>query len=252
MSCENESNPVLKRAYWGAILIAAGSLLLGNNLGLLPFVIPAYVFSWKMLLVLIGFSFVLFGRFGGVIPLFAGLYFILPEAFGIQIPGVHQLWPVLIILIGLMVIFKKKNHNSQWRKKKEFMKRYMEADNTAETKAEPEEGVMDATAIFGSQTKKVSAYDFKRGKCTAIFGGLEIDLTNCYLSKEKVVIDVTAVFGGITLKVPKEWNVKSEIVPVMGGIEDEVYNLKNNYVDPAAELTLRGSVIMGGVEIIRE
>lgn len=254
--CKQEYDPAkhrAKRIFWGAVLITAGSLLLVNNLGLLPFAIPAYVFSWKMLLVVIGLSFIISGKFGGIVPLSIGAYFILPEALGLQWPHFHQLWPAFIILAGILVLFKKRDHH-RWQKKRAFFKKFKDhrfVDAEVENEQEIKEDIMEATAIFGGESKKVSSYDFKGGKCTAIFGGLEIDLTNCYLSSEKGVIEVTAVFGGVTLKVPKEWNVRSEIVPVMGGVEDAIFNMTGTYVDPAAELTLRGSVVMGGVEIIR-
>ena len=113
------------------------------------------------------------------------------------------------------------------------------------------ENLIEATAIFGGENKKFSSYDFKGGKITAVFGGMELDLTNCYLSNEKAEIEVLAVCGGVSLKVPKEWNVRSEIVPIMGGLEDKIINFPGTYVDPAAELILKGTVVMGGVEIIR-
>ncbi len=49
-------NPIFnKKSFWGGFLfIAIGLLLLLQNFNLLPFILPAYVFTWKMLLVLIG------------------------------------------------------------------------------------------------------------------------------------------------------------------------------------------------------
>jgi predicted membrane protein len=237
-----------KRIFWGTILIVAGGLLLANNLGILPFLLPAYVFSWKMLLVIIGFSLVIQGKFGGLIPMALGIYFIAPEAFGVSIPHIQKLWPAFLIMAGIVVLFKRKS----WHKKKDFLKEFeSKYVKNHHTQTELKEDIVEATAIFGGDSKKVSSYDFKGGKCTAIFGGLEIDLTNCYLSNERGTIEVTAVFGGVTLRVPKEWNVRSQIVPIMGAVEDNIYHMKETYVDPAAELTLKGSVVMGGVEIIR-
>lgn len=245
--CDSHKNHLIKRIYFGILLIVAGTLLLANNLGVLPFVIPSFVFSWKMLLVVIGVSLLINGKLGGIAPLGIGLYFILPDALGISVPHIHTLWPAFIILFGFLMLFKKKD----WHKKRrEAFTKYseVEVDEEKETK----EDRMEAIAIFGGESKKVSSYDFKGGKCTAIFGGLEIDLTNCYLSSERGTIEITAVFGGVTLRVPKDWNVRSEIVPVMGGVEDKIFHMPGTYVDPAAELTLKGSVVMGAVEIIRE
>ncbi len=242
--CDSPQQHLAKRVFWGTVLVLAGSLLLVNNLGLLPFALPGYVFSWKMFLVVIGLSFIVQGKFGGLIPLSIGAYFILPEVYGIEAPQLQKLWPVFVILAGLLVLFKRKS----WHKKKDFLKEF---ERKFQNEKEQNEDIMEATAIFGGESKKVSSYDFKGGKCTAIFGGLEIDLTNCYLSNERGTIDVTAVFGGVTLRVPKDWNVRSQIVPIMGAVEDNIFHMNGTYVDPAAELTLKGSVVMGGVEIIR-
>jgi predicted membrane protein len=113
------------------------------------------------------------------------------------------------------------------------------------------DGYIENAVIFGGDSKKVSSYDFKGGHFTVIFGGMEMDLTNCTLSKEKNIIDVEIVFGGLTLTVPREWNIRSEVTPVMGGIEDESNSGKDHYIDPAAELIIRGNVVMGGMEIKR-
>ncbi len=118
---------------------------------------------------------------------------------------------------------------------------------TANTK----EGFIENTVIFGADSKKISSYDFKGGHLTVICGGLEMDLTNCTLSKERNIIELEVVFGGVTLTVPREWNVVSEVVPIMGGIEDEITYMKDRYIDPAAELIIRGNVVMGGLEIKR-
>lgn len=110
---------------------------------------------------------------------------------------------------------------------------------------------MDANVIFGGDSKQISSYDFQGGKITAIFGGLEIDLTNCCLSKEHKVIEVFVLFGGVSLKVPREWNVRSECTAIMGGIDDSINEMRDVYVDPAAELIIKGVVLMGGLEIKR-
>lgn len=231
----------MKKVLLGTILISLGALLLARNLGFLPFDIPGYVFSWKMLLIVIGVFSLIGGRgFGGGILIGIGGFFLAPEVFGIPQLSFHQIWPAFLILIGLGLLFKS---NSRFKKKDPF-------DTPLKTSTIKEK-TMEATAIFGGDSKKISSYDFKGGKATAVFGGLELDLTNCYLSNETAEIDIMAVCGGVSLTVPKEWNVRSEIVPVMGGIEDRITSMHGTYVDPAAELVLKGTVVMGGIEISR-
>lgn len=225
-----------KRFGMATLLIIAGSILLLKNLNLLPFEIPAYVFTWKMLLVAIGLIFLLKNRwFGGLLMIAIGSYFLLPEAFGIHIYDAYLFWPALLILMGILILTKPK-----FKKKKESNQPENQNIN-----------YMENTVIFGGDSKQVSSYDFEGGKITTIFGGLEMDLTNCYLSKENKVIDLFVVFGGVTLKVPKEWNVKTEVIPVMGGVGDNIHTMPDTYIDPAAELLIKGTVILGGLEIKR-
>ena len=234
-------NPIFnKKSFWGGLLfIAIGILLLMQNFNLLPFVLPAYVFTWKMLLVVIGI-FLLPSKnwFRGMVCIGVGTYFLLPEAFGIYNVTIAQLWPLALIIIGITIMTNK------LKKDKKKITINMEKSK---------DGFIENTVIFGGDSKKISSYDFKGGHISVICGGLEMDLTNCTLSKEKNIIDVNIVFGGLSLRVPREWNILSEAVPVMGGIEDDINNRSNRdqYVDPAAELVIRGNVVMGGLEIKR-
>lgn len=232
-------NPILnKKTFWGGVLfIAIGLLLLLQNFNVLPFVLPAYVFTWKMLLIVIGLFALPSRNWGGGLTLIAiGTYFLLPDL-GIHNMTFTQLWPALLIVLGVMIIVNRPNSD----KKKQKI-------NLGKTTMD---GYIENTVIFGADNKKVSSYNFKGGHLNVTCGGLELDLTNCTLSKERNIIDVNVVFGGISLTVPREWNVISEAVPIMGGIEDEVNELKDRYIDPAAELIIRGNVIMGGLEIKR-
>lgn len=234
-----EENKKIKKVYWGSVLIGIGGLLLARNLELLPFAAPAALI-WKIILLAFGISMIFIKKriIGGtIITSVAGLL-ILSHFTYIPHIDFHRYWPVLLILVGIAVLFKT---DSRF-KKKEWHMREPSTSN---------ENFMEATAIFGGESKKVSSFDFKGGKITAVFGGMELDLTNCYLSNEKAQLEVLAVCGGVSLRVPKEWNVRSEIVPIMGGIEDKINELPGTYVDPAAELVLRGTVVMGGVEIKR-
>jgi predicted membrane protein len=232
-------NPIFnKKSFWGGFLfIAIGLLLLLQNFNLLPFVLPAYVFTWKMLLVAIG-VFLLPTRnwVGALILIGTGTYFLLPEL-GIYNITVAQLWPAGLVIIGVLLMTNRLT-------KKDKKKININIEKTME-------GYIENTIIFGGDSKKVSSYDFKGGHITVVFGGLEMDLTNCTLSKEPTILDVEIVFGGLTLTVPREWNVCSEITPVMGGVEDSSHSGKDHYIDPAAELIIRGNVVMGGMEIKR-
>jgi predicted membrane protein len=232
-------------AVWSSLfLIGIGVVLLFRNLELL--ILPSYVYTWKMLLIVLGIYNLLLRHWTfGLILTAIGTFFVLPEALEIPRLEFGKIWPAILILIGLSIFFR-----IIFPPRRKFIDFEMYSEES--TIEITEENYMETTVIFSGAEKQISSYDFKGGKVTAIFGGAEIDLTNCHLSKENAIITITAVCGGLTLVVPRDWNIRSELVTIMGGYEDNA-RIKdtNGYIDPAAEIVLKGTLVMGGVEIKR-
>ena len=91
--------------------------------------------------------------------------------------------------------------------------------------------------------------NFKGGRLTSIFGGSEINLTNCKLAEGKNVIDVFMVFGGNVLIVPPDWSIKIEVVSIFGGFSDKRHNFTDESKKENKELYIKGMAIFGGGEI---
>jgi predicted membrane protein len=88
---------------------------------------------------------------------------------------------------------------------------------------------------------------FRGADMTGFMGGCELDLRDALMSAgELAVIDVFVVMGGVTIFVPPHWTVSQEVVPLMGGVHDKTHSVPSN---PAQHLLVRGTVVMGGVEI---
>jgi predicted membrane protein len=88
---------------------------------------------------------------------------------------------------------------------------------------------------------------FRGAEMTAVMGGCELDLRDALMSTgELAVIDVFAVMGGVTIFVPPHWTVSQEVEALMGGVHDKTHSVPSN---PAQHLLVRGTVVMGGVEI---
>jgi predicted membrane protein len=231
-----------KLIFWGLALMLAGILLLARNLGFLPIDFPYFIFGWKTILILVGlYILIVRQRWGGLFPLALGLYYLIPDIFGVELVPLKQLWPLILIFLGIGLIMKI---NSPRSKKKDRFSKYRNNINLTDDH-------MDAVAIFGGGNKKVSSYNFLGGQVTAVFGGLEIDLTNCTLAKENAELEVVAVFGGVSFVVPKEWNIQVDVTPIMGGLSDNISDFKDAYVDPAAILKLKGTAVFGGIDIKR-
>src|SRR5258708_23623682 len=92
---------------------------------------------------------------------------------------------------------------------------------------------------------------FKGGYIPAIFGGIELDLTEANIEGNEATLAISAIFGGVEVRVPRNWQVAFRGAPIFGGIEDKTRTARVD--DPASPnpktLVITGAVIFGGLEI---
>lgn len=209
-----------------------------------------WLLSWPTLLIVIG---LLIGvrkgfRDGGwFIPIIIGGFFLLNNEKILPDESRKYMWPALLVLIGLVFIFRPRNKSWQRCQQKKNGDLSAGATNTSTEQNFSQDDFIDATSIFGGTQKVILSKNFRGGELVNIFGGAEIDLTQADVNGT-AELDVTAIFGGATLVVPSNWVVKSEAVCIFGGIHDKrkfgTYNDSNN-----KSLILKGTVIFGGIEI---
>jgi predicted membrane protein len=102
-------------------------------------------------------------------------------------------------------------------------------------------------SLLSSSKRRWGKSVFRGADTTAFMGGCELDLRDALMgSGELAVVDVFVMMGGVTIFVPPHWTVSQEIVPLMGGVHDKTHSMPSN---PAQHLLVRGTVVMGGVEI---
>jgi predicted membrane protein len=102
-------------------------------------------------------------------------------------------------------------------------------------------------SLLGSSKRRWGKSVFRGAETTAFMGGCELDLRDALMgSGELAVVDVFVIMGGVNIFVPPHWTVSQEIVPLMGGVHDKTHSVPSN---PAQHLLVRGTVLMGGVEI---
>jgi predicted membrane protein len=102
-------------------------------------------------------------------------------------------------------------------------------------------------SLLGSSKRRWGRSVFRGAETTAFMGGCELDLRDALMSPgELAVVDVFVLMGGVSIFVPPHWTVSQEVVPLMGGVHDKSHSVPSN---PAQHLLVRGTVIMGGVEI---
>lgn len=102
-------------------------------------------------------------------------------------------------------------------------------------------------SFLSSSKRRWGKSVFRGAETTAFMGGCELDLREALMSTgELAVVDVFVVMGGVSIFVPPHWTVSQEVVPLMGGVHDKTRSVPSN---PAQHLLVRGTVVMGGVEI---
>lgn len=218
-----------RKPWGGIVLIIIGVLFLLDNLDIIPYYLPNFLFQWESIFVIIGISMLATGRRAGLVFLLIGGFFLIPEIF--YIPGFYfdDWWPMILVIIGISVLLRGRHKG-------------------APKPGEVDENFLDEMSVFGGTKKVVTAQELRGGKLTFVFGGSEINLTNANLAPGENVIDVFVLFGGTTIVVPPEWKVRIDATAIFGGFSDE----RNPVVtdgDDTKELVIKGFIMFGGGDI---
>ncbi|MEO6328034.1 MAG: LiaF domain-containing protein [Ginsengibacter sp.] len=249
------------RVWSGFILLLAGVLLLAYKIGA-P--IPHWIFSWPMLLILIGFLTGIksgFHNAGAFIMMIVGSVFLVDQI----IPALNfhnYILPALLIGVGLVYILRPKHTwgNRQCRQNTWTQKTWSntgvqkEQDSASSFKSgflpsgrEGDAEYVDVNAIFGGVKKNILSKNFKGGEINSFMGGTELNLVQADI-QQPVTLVINNIFGGTKLIVPSSWDVKNELTAIFGGIEDKRM-MNSTVTDPGKILILKGSCVFGGIEV---
>ncbi|MFF9506440.1 DUF1707 domain-containing protein [Streptomyces sp. NPDC014724] len=112
----------------------------------------------------------------------------------------------------------------------------------AEGPAGPAENLV---AVFSSSTRKGRWRVGGRTNAFALFGSVEIDLTEALFGQRLTVINATAIFGSVEIKVPENISLRGSGTGVFGNFE--VATLES--ADPEAPVVVvNGYSVFGSVE----
>lgn len=143
---------------------------------------------------------------------------------------VWQFWPILLIIVGLWLVFRRR---VPMRSSK----------GTTLTG----DGTINSTAVFGGNEQRVTG-EFRGGRVTALMGDGKLNLMDATLPPDGAALDVSAIMSGYDVMVPATWKVVLNVDAFLGTAED-----KRRGSGPTAEgqpaLEIRGSVIMGSIEV---
>nr|WP_206314577.1 DUF1707 domain-containing protein [Streptomyces coryli] len=100
-------------------------------------------------------------------------------------------------------------------------------------------------AIFSGASRKGRWRAGSRINAFALFGGVEIDLTEAYFEHPEIVIKAVAVFGGVDIRVPENVTLRSTGSGIFGGFDVR----SNESPDPGAPVVvISGFACFGGVD----
>jgi len=233
----------------GILVVAAGSLFLARELGA---DIPHWLFTWKTFLIALGII-------TGVKHNFRNAWwFFLVAIGGVFLLGDFYpmlnikpfIWPVLIILFGLMMIFKPRRrfNHKHWKYAHHKYSRYAQQGNCYTREDSVNDDYVESTSFMGGVKKNVLSKKFKGADITNVFGGAEINLSQADM-ESTATMELTNVFGGTKLIIPAHWEINSELVSVFGSIEDKRPMQPNTTMGEPKVLVLRGTTFFGGIDI---
>lgn len=218
----------IKSILWGLVLIIFGILLGLNSLEIIKFNI--FFSGWWTLFIIVPSFIGLItesDKTGNFIGLLIGCFLLLASLDIIDFDLILKLLlPIVLVIIGVSLIFKKKYESLEKNKKE---------DN-------------EYFACFSSQTIDYSKTELNTLELTALFGGIKSDLRNTII-KDDIYINAGAFFGGIDIIVPEGVKVKVKPFALFGGVETK--KLKANEKEKPV-IYVNATCVFGGIDIKHE
>jgi hypothetical protein len=229
------SSVYLPRIVAGLFFLTLGTLFVLDNMGTIEFWDLGRF--WPVFVIAFGLARMAQGRgrtFGLIVTLFGA--WALLDTLDILEFDWHYFWPGVLVLMGLGML---------WRGFRGGGPLAGAGVGRAGSGDDPSAAI-SALAILGGVQRRSTAQSFRGGDLTAILGGCDLDLRQAAPAPEGAVLDAFAVWGGIDIKVPPDWTVVIQGFPFLGGLVDSRTGAQP---DPAKRLILRGTAIMGGIEV---
>ena len=219
---------------WGIVLVVLGIVFGLNALDITD--IDIFFDGWWTLFIIVPCAIGLFSekeKTGNLIGLLIGVVLLLACQDILRFDLVGKLiFPVILVVIGLCILFKYVFGG----KIKSEIKLINEKNGASKD---------EYYSTFTGQNLSFDGQEFKGTTLSAVFGGIQCDLSGAIIN-EDVVINASAIFGGIDIIVPAGYNVKVQSNSIFGGVSNKRSGKDN---PDAPTVYINGSGIFGGVDI---
>ena len=240
-----------KRAIFGIAIAGTGLVILLRMLNVLPPFEWSLRLGWPMILIGVGLAIGLKSGFRNhawwILILLGGVHLI--PAFDILpgIPARRVIWPAMLIILGLLIVLRRNHYprfgrhgHRSWSEQKDY--------TDTETVITNSEDMVDIDVLFSGRKEYVTARNFRGGRVSASFSGVELNLTGADATAP-MMLDIRVNFASLELIVPSHWEIQNEIAPTMGSVEDERRVIMPTGSWERKLLILRGTCTFGTVEI---
>lgn len=237
---------------FGLFLVALGIVLL---LGQMGFVSTDYLFHffWPAIMILFGLELMFargrssrsrFNREAGGFLTLAGIVLLLSKL-GYFHFSFSVVWALACIYWGIWIVARTFGFRRWW----ESQSKLTSDDKVIDvTDTDPSKTPADFSAVFGTFKRPITAKNFKGVKLEAIFGEVNIDLTNAEIEGAEATIRADAVFGACVIRVPETWHISVLGSAVMGEYMDKTRQRPAE--GPGVKtLIVTGSAVFGSVEV---
>jgi predicted membrane protein len=248
---------VTGRMIAGGVLIALGVLFTLDNFGIVE---AGDVFRyWPLFLVGFGLLKVAQARYseqrvGGAVLMAAGVLLLLRTLHVINL-HMRQVWPIALVIGGGLLIWRSVRRRDPNAVLASARGRLPHAESgLADADASAGGGyTLNEFAFLGGGERIIRTSDFRGGEVTAVMGGFEIDLRGAGMIADEAVLEVFTLWGGVEIRVPEDWIVQIQATPILGGISETTSGpvIPVAPSGPRKRLIIRGTAIMGGVEVKR-
>ena len=121
-----------------------------------------------------------------------------------------------------------------------------QAGSSFQIEEAPPTGVDTVFAIFSGSKRTGNWQVREHTSVAAVFGGVELDLTEAVFTCSVVHINVIALFGGVDIRVPAGVRVRNEVSGFFGGSDTKRIA---EPVPGAPTVVVKGMALFGGVDI---
>lgn len=219
----------VEKTIWGVLFIIIGVIVLLNSLEITD--INIFFEGWWTLVIIIPSFIGLIkdeDKVWSIFFLILGIVLLLSARNILDMALIAKLiLPAILIVIGFNIIFKDKLNSKVNEKIKEL-------DN---------KDIKEYYATFAGQELNFANEEFTGAKLNAIFGGIDLDLSQAKIQKD-IVLDVCAVFGGVDIKVPENVDIKVQSNSIFGGVSN-----KSKTKEKTHTIYIKAMCLFGGCDI---